>query len=654
MTEPLREKLRYGSPLHDFVLQMIKRRRDFSREKMQERYSAWMKAEEGFLSYMPAKDADKKREQLIESGSPQFKTVYIPYDYAVLMSAHTYVTSVFLSRNPIFQYMGTQGASQSSELATEALMNYQVTAGRMLPPLYCWLMDGLKYGVGIVHNYWDQQKTIVTRELDVPDVFMGVPLETTHKEIKRVVLPGYAGNKICNIRPFDAIPDPRVPLWKCQEGEFFGNYTSLGWNFIAKAAAEGRYFNVDVLRRMRSARTQSERNFGSPQTNRPFTAGEEMWLEAEDMSSTEIIEMYVELIPRDWGLDETSYPEKWVFVVAADSVILHAQPAGLFHNKFPYGVIEMEVDAYSMFKRGMFEIVQPLQNVVNWLYNTHFYNTRKALNDMFVVDPSMVVMKDLKDPGAGKIIRLKEEMYGRDVRQAISQLPVSNYTQAHLQDSQLIASLIQRVSGVNDNIMGMLSAGGRKTATEVRTSSTFGVNRLKTVSEWFSGTGWSDLAIMMLQNSQQLMETQMKLRIAGDAWTAPGASQYLNVSPADIQGFYDYLPVDGTLPIDRFAQVNMWTQLLGQMASSPQVLQQYDLGKIFGYVAQLGGIKNIQQFKIQVADPGMLGQQAQMGNVVPIGAANAQPGRNRAQGPATLEPGRPPVPRQVAGMGPSG
>ncbi len=654
MTEPLRERLRYGTQLHNFVVEAIRRRKNFSLDKMGERYAAWRKAEEGYLSYMPAKEIDKKRDTLRGQGSPQFTTVYIPYDYAILQSAHTYVTSVFLSRNPILQYMGTQGASQSAELAVEAMMNYQVTGGRMLPPLYCWLMDGLKYGVGINQGYWDTQKVIVTRELEVPETFMGVPLETTKKEIRRVALPGYQGNKIINIRPFDFVPDPRVPLWKLQEGEFSGNFTSLGWNTIAKAAAEGKYFNVDVLRSMRNSRVSPERSFGSPQTNQPFNAGENMWMDAMDMGSTEILEMYVELIPRDWGLDTTSYPEKWVFVVAADQVIIHAQPMGLFHNKFPYNVIEMEIDAYSMFKRGMFELAAPLQNVINWLYNTHFYNTRKALNDMFVVDPSMIVMKDIMDPNPGKLIRLKEEMYGRDVRSAISQLPVLNYTQAHLQDSQLIASLLQRVTGVNDNIMGMLSAGGRKTATEVRTSSTFGVNRLKTVSEWFSSGGWSDMAITMLQNTQQLMETQKKVRLAGDTWQIPGASQYLNVSPEDIQGFYDFIPVDGTLPIDRFALVNMWTQLLGQMATAPQVMQQYDLGKIFGYVAQLGGLKNIQQFKVQVASPEMLQQQTQAGNVVPIGQGSANAGRTPTQRPTSIGAGRVPIPRQVAGMGPSG
>ena len=132
-------------------------------------------------------------------------------------------------------------------------------------------------------------------------------------------------------------------------------------------------------------------------------------------------------------------------------------------------------------------------------------------------------------------------------------------------------------------------------------------------------------------------------------WNYKGGLRHLEVSPDDIAGAWDFVPVDGTLPIDRFAQVNMWTQLLQQMAQSPQVLQSYDLGKIFSWVAQLGGLKNVNQFKIETDSPEALAQQAQAGNVVPI---NGQQGGN--PGGATGAAGGTPVPTQTPAVGPSG
>ena len=650
----LAESLGFNTPLHRFILDAVLRRRDFSQDKMRERHAAWRRNEENFIAYMPEKDVDKQRRNLREvSGEPQFTTLRIPFDYAVLMSAHTYWTSVFLGRSPILQYEGRTGSSEDGVLAIEAMMGYQTNVGRMLPNWYIWLLDVGKYGLAIAGSHWDREKIVVNREIDVPDSFLGVDLGTAQTEMKRFVMDGYQGNRLYNVRPWDFFPDPRVTVQRMQEGEFCGRYTQVGWNAIAKGTANGRYFNVDILRNMRHSAADI-RDRGSEKIVLPFGPNEGVSrLDIIDMNSVDLLEMYIELIPRDWGLGSSSFPEKWVFVIANDRVVIGAQPLGDYHNKFPFYILEYEPDGHAMFKRSLLEIVGPMTDVITWLINTHFYNTRKSLNDMFVVDPTKIVLKDLKDPSPGKIIRLKEEMYGQDVRNAIWQFPVNNVTQQHLADTEILGSLIQRVSGVNDNIMGLLNTGGRKTATEVRTSSTFGINRLKTVAEWFSATGVNDMSQVLLQTTQQHYSGREKLRLAGDFFLHQGAQKWLEVSPNDIQGFYDFVPVDGTLPVDRFAQVSMWTNLLQQMATSPQVLQQYDVGRIFAWIAQLGGLKNIHRFKIQVQEPEELLQQSQAGNVVPIGGPNGPDPRATA-GNAPRGEGESPVASQIPGVGSAG
>lgn len=650
----LADNLSFHSQQHRFIVEAVLKRRDFSRDKMRERHRAWKKNEESFIAYMPEKDVDKQRRHLREvGGEPQFTTLKIPFDYAVLMSAHTYWTSVFLGRNPVFQYQGRHGAAEDKVLAVEAMMDYQMTAGRMLPQLYIWLLDVGKYGLAIAGSHWSSEKIIVNREVETQDTFLGVDLGTTQVEMKRFVMDGYQGNKLYNVRPWDFFPDPRVPIGRMQEGEFCGRYTQVGWNHMTKMAAAGNYFNINVVRAQRHA-AAGNRDRGSENVSQPVTSSNAtgFGLDIMDMQTIDLLEMYIELIPRDWGLGDSGYPEKWIFVIANDQVVVAARPLGDYHNKFPFYVLEYEPDGYAMFKRGLLEIVGPMTDVITWLINTHFYNTRKSLNDMFIVDPSKIVMKDLKDPEPGKIIRLKEEMYGQDVRNAIWQLPVNNVTQQHLQDTGILSSLIQRVSGVNDNIMGLLDQGGRKTATEVRTSSSFGVNRLKTVAEWLSATGFSDMAQTLLQMTQQHYSSREKLRLAGDFFLHPGAAKELEVTPESIQGFFDFTGVDGTLPVDRFAQVNMWTQLLQQMAQSPQVLAEYDLSRIFAWVAQLGGLKNIHRFKVEIVEPEKLIQQTDFGNVVPIGGGGGTNPGAIANGAPRGE-GEPPTAPQIAGVGPS-
>jgi hypothetical protein len=165
--------------------------------------------------------------------------------------------------------------------------------------------------------------------------------------------------------------------------------------------------------------------------------------------------------------------------------------------------------------------------------------------------------------------------------------------------------------------MGVLNTGGRKTATEVRTAAGFGVNRMKTNTEYMSAMGISQHAMRLVQNSQQLYDGSLKLKIVGDNVFAAG-SQFMMVSPEMISGFYSVVPVDGALPIDRIAQVNMWKELMVSLRNLPEVAMGYDWNKIFAWVATLGGLKNINQFKVQVVPDAQLNAQAQQGNVVPM------------------------------------
>jgi hypothetical protein len=312
------------------------------------------------------------------------------------------------------------------------------------------------------------------------------------------------------------------------------------------------------------------------------------------------------------------------------------------HNKFPFSILELEIEGYGLFKRGMMEITKPLNDVLTWLFNAHFHNVRKVLNDQLVVDPSRVVMKDVTDPNAGRILRLRPEAYGTDARTAVHQLQVVDITRAHLTDANIVEQMIQRLTGASDPVMGVVNQGGRKTATEVRTSSTFGINRLKTNAEFFSAQGFSSLGQMMVQNSQQYYDQSFVFRVAGELATQAGS--YMQVTPEQIAGFYDFVPVDGTLPIDRFAMAALWKDLMANMRAIPSLMMQYDLGAIFAHVAHLAGVKNVNQFRLQVTPDQVLAAQLQAGNVVPLGGASGK----RTGGPAE----RPAGPRQVSGMGP--
>jgi hypothetical protein len=101
---------------------------------------------------------------------------------------------------------------------------------------------------------------------------------------------------------------------------------------------------------------------------------------------------------------------------------------------------------------------------------------------------------------------------------------------------------------------------------------------------------------------------------------------------------YDFVPVDGTMPIDRYAQANLWRETLMGAAKIPQIAGRYDIGRMFGWMAQLAGLKNIKQFEIQVQPDAAVMQGMQRGNMVPMS-------KETPESLASVEPG------QIPGMG---
>jgi hypothetical protein len=655
----LTREIRSDSPLGKRILSECRSRVLASEREISSKLSKWSEEEDKALAYIPESALDQKRRRRRENGLPEYTTIVIPYTYAVLMSAHTYLTSVFMGRSPIWQFSGRHGESMQSIQAMEALIDYQMMVGRNIVPLYIWLYDGLKYGMGVTGLYWEERVescTQLTAQQEL-DQLTGQPTGREIKLQQTRQFVTYAGNRIRNVQPQSFLWDVRFPAWDFQRGEYVAEKFALTWNEIVRREKQGFYTNIDQIKGKYSQSIYQNGNMVSalqrPEANDPnYQTYEISDQPQEHPSMVKGYEVYIEIIPKEWGLGSSDYPEKWVFTcTGAFDILMGAQPLGAFHCKFPYSVLSLEPEAYGITTRGIGEILQPVQQTVDWLINSHFYNIRAALNNRWLADPSRIVMKDLLDPLPGGIVRLRPEAYGQDVKTVLHQFPVTDVTQNHLRDLQLMLSIGERTVGINDQIMGMLNAGGRKTATEVRTSTSFGVNRLKTIAEFFSASGFDPLAQMLVQNSQQYYDAEMNFRIAGDLINTAGAGM-LTVTPDSIAGAYDFVPVDGTLPMDKYALTNLWLQIMTQARAMPEVMMGYDFARIFEWVAQLGGLKNITQFKVQLGSPEMLQKQALLGKMIPLGG-RGQPGGPRGQKP-TPQGATSPEPNQIPGMGASG
>lgn len=608
--------------LETWLLARISSRVKHSESKKGDRMKQWQRAEDAALAYLPETEDDSLRRADREGrGNPRYTTIQIPYSYATMMTAHTYMTSVFFARAPVHQFSGRHGETEQQTQALEALCSYQVETGRHLVPYYIWLYDAGKYGLGVLGDYWcedvKQYSTVTKMSILGPD---GLPVAGSEKKIQQTFkAAGFRGTRAYNVSPFDFGHDPRFPVYRFQEGEYCWARKTIPWSEVLTRQYAG-YYSKDAVARLPKRSPQTAMlNQGSSQLVRPdtFTQSDIGDQELQHPTSIDIFEVYVELLQKEWRLGNSEYPEKWIFTISGDySVVLGVEPYGEAHCEFPFNVIETEIEGYGLYSRGIPEIIAPIQNTMDWLINTHFYNVRASLNNQFVIDPSRIVVDDAEDGGPGFLYRMRPEAYGQDIRQAFFQVPVQDVTRAHLTDMDIVQNLGERITGINEQMFGGISKS-RTTATEVRTSTGFGVNRLKTITEYISAMGISPFAQRMVARSQQFYDGGQKFKIVGDLAQTAGPA-FMMVNPADILGAYDFVPVDGALPIDRMAMATLWQNIMAQMRNYPQILQQFDMAKVFTWVAQLGGIRNINQFKVQVVPDQQLLGQAQAGNVIPM------------------------------------
>src|SRR5205085_12475898 len=148
---------------------------------------------------------------------------------------------------------------------------------------------------------------------------------------------------------------------------------------------------------------------------------------------------------------------------------------------------------YDFMSISMHDMIGPFQDILSWLVSSRMENVRTAINNQFVADPARVEVNDIRNSPIGRIIRLKQTAIGLSVREAIMQLQVQDVTQGHIGDIQVMRILADTITGVNDNMRGIQTAGGRRSATEARMAMQNGASRLSQLAVRISGQAFQPL-----------------------------------------------------------------------------------------------------------------------------------------------------------------
>lgn len=618
--------LKPGSDFHNKLRSKIWERSSESRLEIQKRFTAWREIDRTLTVYIELKE---KEELLKEKDSSKPVSIVFPYSYSTLEALLTYLMMAFV-QDPVFQYEGVEDSDTVGAMLMELVIRLHCIKNKVALNIHTLLRDACSYGVGIVIPSWMQtygrkpiQRSIITQsELGTRE------LKTVEMSPKTLL---FEGNGLSNIDPYMWLPDPSVASSEIQKGEFIGwvdrgNYMNL---LSEESQPDSGLFNVKYLKskgdkRSTLALDQSDRQIrhgGSADISRSMTGS---------TNPIDVIKMYINLIPKDWKLSNSEYPEKWYFELASDDVIIACNKADHNHGMYPVSVASPEYDGYSITPIGRMEVLYGLQHTLDFLFNSHISNVRKAINDMFVVDPYLVNIKDLEDPQPGKLIRLRRPAWGRGVDKVVQQLAVQDITRLNIADSAYITQLMDRISGADQAMSGALRMSGPERLTSAEFQGTRGsaVSRMQRIAMIIGIQAMQDIGTMFAVHTQQYMKQETYVKIVGryaDQLLATfGGKDRKRVTPYDLAINYDLIVRDGSIPGGNFSQ--SWIELFKVIGQTPELMQQFDVTRIFMYIAQQLGAKNVEDFRrnvnqIQpkvVPDEVAL-RQAEAGNLVPIG-----------------------------------
>ena len=618
--------LRPDSKLHQRLRSRIWERARTSRDEMSKRFDSWREIDKTLTTYMPLKD---KEQELKDSDSTKPVSIVFPYSYSMLEALLTYLSMAFF-QDPMFQYEGVEDDDTIGATLMEMVIRLHCIKNKVPLAIHTVLRDSLSYGIGIGIPEWRRQygkKVIKASVVTLSD--LGESRQAMNQFVSSLI---FEGNALSNIDPYMWLPDPSVSSDNIQKGEFLGwidrdSYVNL---LSQENQPDSGLFNVKYLKGKKNKRSI----FALDQSDRQLRHGGSTDMHqgmGDTLSPVDRIHMYITLIPREWKLSKSEVPEKWYFELAGDDVIIACEKADHNHGMYPMAVASPEYDGYSITPIGRMEVLYGLQHTLDFLFNSHVSNVRKAINDMIVVDPYLVNINDLKDPQPGKLIRLRRPAWGRGVDKVVQQLQVNDITRLNISDSAYITQWMDRISGADQSMQGSLRMSGpeRLTGAEFSGTRSSAVSRLQRLAMIIGMQFMQDVGTQFAVHAQQYMSQDTYVSVYGryaDQLSATfGKSAHGKVSPADLAINYDLIVRDGSIPGGNFSQ--SWIELFKIIGTTPELMGQFDVPRIFTYIAQQLGAKNVEDFKRNVNRMQMtqmpdeqVAQQVQAGNLVPTGA----------------------------------
>lgn len=495
---------------------------------------------------------------------------------------------------------------------------------------YLWIQDVLTFNRGVFYNSWAPIFETAVEVIDVEDAEeldeAGQPVVFQRANRVRKEIGGYSRLEL--VSPYDFYSDPSVPLWRLQEGRFCGHRTCIPWQelkrrsklpvdhpaYVLPSAVEllkqkrkkkGRGNPVPITKGSVPSKSASMSRTAYERARSTDTRTGQETANAEDPGIVDCQEMWIRLVPEDHDLWEGEEPVIIQILVGNQEVVLALNQSTYKHDMYPYSVAEGRPNGYQQFSPSYVILLKSLQDYVDYLKNRHQEAISRTLGNIFIAKTDKVNIQDFLNPDKeGLIIPVLPEASSEKLDDIIRQVQVNDVTKNFTNEMMEFVNLSETVSGANANMQGQVD--GRGTATEFAGTQQMQAGRMSAIARLISVQGLMPQTMQIVANFQQFLAGSMAIRFVGTPETSPrfqGISA-LTITPDIIQGKFDFIAHDGTLPGTDSRKVAALARILEAAQGFPQFFQpgagNLDARKILFALLKSAGV-NVENFQFDSA-----------------------------------------------------
>lgn len=584
--------LQPGSELHESLVKEILDRARESSDAMSSKHDKWTELEKTMSLYVDHTDAEKR----IKEKDPRKPIpIVIPVGFAMVETNMAFFIKSFLDSPPVHPLDPAGPEDTLGAILLEMLLDWQTRRFKNDLAHYKVFRDNQVYGFGVGVPRWRQEHGWRG----------GVPTEADR--ILQFFDPDHRppdewgvlaeGNEVSPVDPRLYWPDPNVPIDQPQKAEFlsWGEETQV-MSLLEQEGGGSGLFNCKYLQHIDARSVLFEKN-------RDITHVLETGDDSTGDKNTQpahVIWQYITLIPKRWGLGNSEYPEKWLFGLSGDTVIIQGRRQGLRHNRYPVAIMATETNGRDVTPLSRLELAQGLQQYIDWMMATYMEALRIDGNGRFFIDPSMVNMHDMADTSR-RFVRARRGQFGKGrLGDAVQQFSTSSAAAQNIPNITVLMQFLKETTGAVDMTQGILrQKSGDVSATEAQGSQAGAMTKMERMAWMASRQYFSDMGYLMAVQTQQLMSRGTYAKIVGgrelqlaNEYGIVGPSVY--AGPLDIQVQFDTQIRDSSIPGGDNMQ--SWVQLFQIVQGDPELRTQIEFPRLFLHLARTLGAKNVQQF----------------------------------------------------------